>query len=249
MQSIIKKLIILFCFITFSNLYSKDLDKVSLQLSWFNQFQFAGYYIAKEKGFYKDVGLDVDIKNYDFNIDVPTEVSNGNSNFGIGRETLLLDKSEGKDVVSLYATFQASPLVLISLKNSNIESIKDFENKKIMATPGDATEVSIKAMITSKNIDFKKMIFLKHSHNVMDLVNKKTDIMSAYISKAPYSLDKKILNIIYFILKIMVLICIVIFFLLIPMRLKIMNKELLILKMPHYEDGSMLFLILMKRQN
>ncbi|RXJ91949.1 histidine kinase [Malaciobacter molluscorum] len=191
MQSIIKKLIILFCFITFSNLYSKDLDKVSLQLSWFNQFQFAGYYIAKEKDFYKDVGLDVDIKNYDFNIDVPTEVSNGNSNFGIGRETLLLDKSEGKDVVSLYATFQASPLVLISLKNSNIESIKDFENKKIMATPGDATEVSIKAMITSKNIDFKKMIFLKHSHNVMDLVNKKTDIMSAYISKAPYSLDKK----------------------------------------------------------
>ncbi|RXJ97624.1 histidine kinase [Arcobacter sp. CECT 8986] len=191
MQSIIKKIIILFSFIFLTNLQAKDLDKVSLQLSWFNQFQFAGYYIAKEKGYYKDVGLDVNIKDFNFNIDVPSEVSKGNATFGIGRETLLLDRSEGKDVVSLYALFQASPLVLLTLKDSHINSIKDFENKKIMATPGDATEVSIKAMITSKNVDFYKLKFLKHTHNVMDLINKKTDIMSAYISKSPYELNKK----------------------------------------------------------
>ena len=35
--------------------------KVTLQLAWFDQFQYAGYYIAKEKGFYKELGLDVEI--------------------------------------------------------------------------------------------------------------------------------------------------------------------------------------------
>ena len=43
-------------------LNAKDrLEHVSLQLKWFHSFQFAGYYMAKEKGYYKDVGLDVEI--------------------------------------------------------------------------------------------------------------------------------------------------------------------------------------------
>ena len=42
-------------------MYSENLKKVTLQLSWFDQFQFAGYYMAKEKGFYKELGLDVEI--------------------------------------------------------------------------------------------------------------------------------------------------------------------------------------------
>ncbi|RXJ83905.1 ABC transporter substrate-binding protein [Arcobacter sp. CECT 8985] len=191
MQFIIKiNLIILFYTFFSTNLFSKDLERVSLQLSWFSQFQFAGYYIAKEKGFYEDVGLDVNIKKFNFGVDVPNEVNIGKSNFGVGRETLLLDKSNGKHIVALYALFQASPLILLSLKDSNINKIKDFENKRIMTTRDDASEVSIKAMITSKNVDYSKMTFLKHTHNIMDLVNKKTDIISAYISKSPYLLNK-----------------------------------------------------------
>ncbi len=45
-------------------------EKVSLQLSWYHQFQFAGYYMAKEKGFYDEVGLDVEIKEYKLGLDV-----------------------------------------------------------------------------------------------------------------------------------------------------------------------------------
>ena len=69
-----QKIFYLIVFLLSINSYAKDLEKVSLQLSWFNQFQFAGYYIAKEKGFYKDVGLDVEIRNFNFNINVPNEV-------------------------------------------------------------------------------------------------------------------------------------------------------------------------------
>ncbi|MCG3719389.1 ABC transporter substrate-binding protein, partial [Aliarcobacter butzleri] len=52
--------IILLIFIT-SFSHAKELKKIKLQLSWFNQFQFAGYYMAKEKGFYEEAGFDVEI--------------------------------------------------------------------------------------------------------------------------------------------------------------------------------------------
>jgi ABC-type nitrate/sulfonate/bicarbonate transport system substrate-binding protein len=65
---VIKFIFVIF-FLTI-NVSANNLEKVSLQLSWFDQFQFAGYYIAKEKGFYKEVGLDVDIKPFKFGINV-----------------------------------------------------------------------------------------------------------------------------------------------------------------------------------
>ncbi len=208
-----QKIFYLIMFLLSINLCAKSLEKVSLQLSWFNQFQFAGYYIAKEKGFYKDVGLDVDIRNFDFNINVPNEVDTKNATFGVGRETLLLEKSNNKNIIALYAIFQASPLILLSLDNTGINSIRDFNNRKIMTTIDDSSEVSLKAMISSQNVDFKRLEFLKHTHDIMDLVNKKTDVISAYISKTPYDLQKMGISYNVFIQKIMVLICIVIFYL------------------------------------
>jgi len=186
----LQKIFYLIVFLLSINLYAKDLEKVSLQLSWFNQFQFAGYYIAKEKGFYKDVGLDVEIRNFNFNINVPNEVDSKKATFGVGRETLLLEKSNNKNIIALYAIFQASPLILLSLDNTGINSISDFDNKKIMTTIDDSSEVSLKAMISSQNIDFNRLNFLKHTHDIMDLVNKNTDVISAYISKTPYELQK-----------------------------------------------------------
>jgi ABC-type nitrate/sulfonate/bicarbonate transport system substrate-binding protein len=45
------------------------LQKVSLQLLWLNQFQFAGYYMAQERGYYRDAGLDVTFKPYKYSVD------------------------------------------------------------------------------------------------------------------------------------------------------------------------------------
>ena len=186
----IKLFILLFLLNTL--LYSnQNLKKVTLQLSWLDQFQFAGYYIAKEKGFYKEVGLDVSIKPFEFGLDIPNDVSNGKYDFSIGRETLILEKTNNKKIVALYALFQASPLILMSTKESGIASISDFNNKKIMTTIDDAGEVSIKSMITSQKIDVKKLTFVKHTHNINDLIQNNTDVISAYSSKSPYHLQQK----------------------------------------------------------
>ena len=63
---------------------------VNLQLNWLHQFQFAGYYMAKEKGFYKDLGLDVNIKEFTYDLKIIKEIEDSNSDFAIGRSSLLV---------------------------------------------------------------------------------------------------------------------------------------------------------------
>ena len=56
----VMKIKLLLLLLLFTHSFSQE--KITLQLKWLHQFQFAGYYAAKEKGFYDDVGLDVEIK-------------------------------------------------------------------------------------------------------------------------------------------------------------------------------------------
>jgi len=187
-----KQLIFLLFFLLINTLQAADkLEPASLQLSWFDQFQFAGYYIAKEKGFYKEVGLDVDIKPFQFGLDITQQIDTTQIDFAVARETLILEKAAGKNIVALFATFQSSPIVLLSTKKSGINTIQDFKNKRIMITKDDSDEVSLKAMMGAQKIDFKSLKLLDHSHNINDLINRKTDIISAYISKTPLILQQK----------------------------------------------------------
>jgi polar amino acid transport system substrate-binding protein len=180
-------------FVLFSNLLcAKELKQITLQPSWFEQFQFAGYYMAKEKGFYQEVGLKVKINPFKIKIqnNIAQQVTDGKIDFAVGKETLIQEKANNKTIVILYALFQSSPLVLLTTKESKINTFNDFFGKKIMASMGDTKQVSLKAMLNSKHVQLNHLNFLPHSHNINDLVNNKTDIMSAYISKTPYDLEK-----------------------------------------------------------
>ena len=184
------KLLFLVIFLNI-DLYSKDLTKVTIQLSWFDQFQFAGYYMAKEQGFYKDAGLDVQILPFSLGMNIPKMVNDGDVDFAIGRENLILEKAKYPKIIALAAIFQATPLVLLTTKDSGIDSFNKFENKKLMRTKDDGSEVSIKAMLASSKIDVKSIAQVEHSHNIYDLIEKRVDIISAYTSKAPYILQKE----------------------------------------------------------
>ncbi|WP_206731629.1 ABC transporter substrate-binding protein [Aliarcobacter trophiarum] len=184
------KPIILLIFLSI-NLFSKDLTKVTIQLSWFDQFQFAGYYMAKEQGFYEEEGLDVEILPFSFGLNVPKMVNDSLVDFAIGRENLILEKVKYPKIIALAAIFQATPLVLITTKEQGIDSFKKFENRRLMRTKDDGAEVSIRAMLAASKIDLNKIINIEHSHNIYDLIDKKVDIISAYTSKAPYTLQKE----------------------------------------------------------
>ncbi len=178
----------IFCMLA-SLLFSQEkLQKVSIQLNWKNQFEFAGFYIAKEKGFYKEAGLEVDIKELDKNTNILKDVLSNKSTFGIGYPTLILNKSKGKDIVLLAAILQSSPHVLVSLKSSGIKSVSDFKNKRIMISDDAAESASFLSMFLANNVKFSDMIKVKNSFNIYDLINKKVDIFSCYVSDEIYTL-------------------------------------------------------------
>ena len=189
LMSMIK--IIILILLSFSFLFSKGNEKkVSLQLQWKHQFQFAGYYIAKEKGFYKDAGFDVEIKEFEYGMNVPNEIKNKNATFGTGRPTILINRSHGDKLVLLASIFQSSPNIFIST-NPKIKTIKDFKNKTVMVT-GDAREdATILSMIFSNGLTINDLIRKEHTFNIEDLINKKTDLMSSYISNEPFILKEK----------------------------------------------------------
>ena len=187
--------IFIFSIIIISLNANDKIEKVSLQLLWKHQFEFAGFYMAKEKGFYSQAGLDVEIKEFNFGMDIVSDVESGKSTFGIGYPSIIFDKTNGRNVNITAAIFQSSPHVLISLKSSGINNIKDFAGKRIMVNTNQIESASFLSMIKSQGVSFKDMKIQEHSFHVKDLIDKKTDIMSSYTSNELYNLDK--LNIKY----------------------------------------------------
>ncbi|MDD2789184.1 MAG: diguanylate cyclase [Sulfurimonas sp.] len=169
-------------------LFAAD-EKVSLQLMWKHQFQFAGFYIAKEKGFYKDAGLDVEIKEYESSTDIVEEVLSQRATYGVGRSSLLIDRAHGKKIVLLSASFQTSPSVLIST-DEDIHTPIDLRDKKVMMTPDEVNSVSILTMLLANGVHIEDLQLQRHSYDYHDLLNKNTDAMAAYISNEPYFLEQ-----------------------------------------------------------
>lgn len=186
---ILKKLLLLFLLLV-TSLNAQSNDKVTLYLDWLNQFQFAGYYIAKEKGYYKAIGIDISIKEFDIDTNILKNVMENTATFGVGKSSLIIDKFNGNDLILLSSIYQASPLVLISLKDSNINNPKDLINKNVMITDDAISSASINSMIISQGIKLNDITIQKHSFNINDLINKKTDAMACFLSNEPYFLEK-----------------------------------------------------------
>ena len=180
---------ILFTSALFSS--SPELEKISLQLKWKHQFQFAGFYIAKEKGFYSDVGLDVEFLEFENDIDIVKDLTTQKVNYALIYPGLAGNSKNRTDIVVLSALLQHSPHVLVSLKSSNIRTIEDFKNRTIMVDSSATHSVALLAMLKSHGIDLEDMSVLKPSFDVMSLVSGETEIITAYTTNELYALDKK----------------------------------------------------------
>lgn len=111
------------------------LTKVKLQLKWFPQAQFAGFFVAQAKGFYKAEGLDVQLLPIGDQSPIQT-VATGTADFGTTWITdLLTARQQGIPVVHIAQLFQKSGFTLVSLKTSNIAKPGDLKGKRIGVWP------------------------------------------------------------------------------------------------------------------
>jgi NitT/TauT family transport system substrate-binding protein len=137
-----------------------ELTPVKLQLQWFTQAQFAGYYAAQDQGFYEAMCLDVTILEGAVDIAPHVVLANGESDFAISWVSKALAGREGgANIVDIAQIFQRSGTLQVSFKDKNITSAADFKGKKI-GNWGFGTEFEIFAALTKAGLDPAKDVTL-----------------------------------------------------------------------------------------
>ncbi len=161
-----------------------SLDKVVLRLKWLHQFQFAGYYAAIEKGYYREAGLEVEIVEDNPEEESVKTVVSGRAHFGIGGAELLLHRSRGEPVVVLAAIYQHSPLAFLVPATSDITNIHQLAGRRVMLEKHSA---ELLAYLRAEGLKMEDLEILPHTYGVNELIAGKADAISAYLSDEPFN--------------------------------------------------------------
>jgi NitT/TauT family transport system substrate-binding protein len=153
---------------------------VKLQLQWFAQAQFAGYYAAKDKGFYKDQCLDVTILEGGVDIVPQTVLAQGGTDFAIAWvPKALASREQGALITNVAQVFQKSGTLQVSWADSNIKSAADFKGKKI-GNWGFGNEFEVFAAITKAGLDPAADVELvQQQFDMKGLLSKEIDAAEA----------------------------------------------------------------------
>ncbi|WP_413203846.1 ABC transporter substrate-binding protein [Rhodospirillum sp. A1_3_36] len=159
------------------------LTPVRVQLKWYHQFQFAGFYAAQTKGYFSEAGLDVTLMEGGPSTNPAQTVAEGNADFGIGTSTLVLDYAKGMPLVAVASFFQHSPFIILARRDKGIETVKDLEWRTVMIEPHSD---EIMAYLITAGVDLETVTFVPHSGTVTELAEDRVDAMTAYLSTEPF---------------------------------------------------------------
>lgn len=176
--------------ISFLALPTLAAQTVRLQLRWHHQFQFAGYYMALQQGYYQQAGLNVSVLE-----GVPGKTSmesvlSGEAEFGIGGAGAVLAYLQGKPVVAMAAIFQNSPSVWLVLATSDIYTLQDMATRKLELI--DMHEnAELLAIFAKEGFDISKLHIDSTSMKLDNLLTGQVDAINAYLSNEPYVLQQQ----------------------------------------------------------
>jgi NitT/TauT family transport system substrate-binding protein len=155
------------------------LTKVKLQLQWVNQAQFAGYIVAKAKGFYTDSGLDVTLLEGGPTV-VPQDVlSKGNADYAIAWVPKALQSREaGAKITDVGQVFQKSGTTQVSFKDKNITTAADLKGKKV-GNWGFGNEFELFAGLTKAGIPVSGVTLVQQQFDMQALLNGDIDAAQA----------------------------------------------------------------------
>jgi ABC-type nitrate/sulfonate/bicarbonate transport system substrate-binding protein len=167
---------------------------VTVRLAWLHQAQFAGMYVAQEKGFYADEGLDVTLKEYDFNLKSDEELASGKSDFAVvSAQELIASIDRGESLKAIGVIYQVSPYAFASRKELNITTPADFRGK-VLGIGGGSQEgrVTYQALmsrfgLTTADVTFKDLGF----DSAADLKNGEADVQDLYRTDQVFPLQKE----------------------------------------------------------
>jgi NitT/TauT family transport system substrate-binding protein len=157
-------------------------DKVTIQLKWVTQAQFAGYYVAKAKGFYKDADLDVTINPGGPDVAPPQVIAGGGADVVVDwMPSALASREKGVPLVNISQTFKKSGLELTCRADTGIKSPADFKGKTLGVWFG-GNEYPFLAWMAKLNLKTDGspggVKVIKQGFNVDPLLQKQADCIS-----------------------------------------------------------------------
>ncbi|MGM0882681.1 MAG: ABC transporter substrate-binding protein [Bacillota bacterium] len=156
---------------------AEPLKKVKIQLKWVPQAQFAGIFVAKEKGFYEEEGLEVEIIPGGPDVVIEQQVVNGAADIGVTSfDSLLVNRDNGLPLVSVAQVLQKSSYRFVASKESGIDSPAKMKGKKVGMWTG-SQQFQVLAFMEKNGLDPKKDVELVKQGFTMDqFFNKQLDV-------------------------------------------------------------------------
>ena len=164
-------------------------QKVVFALNWFPVGDHAAYWVALEKGYYRQRGLDVDMQNSKGSGDSIAKVDTGRADVGLADSAVVIASSaRGTKVKVVGMVFDKSPLNVWSRKDAPITKPKDLEGKTVAAPPGDGQRQMFPAFARLHGIDPTKVTWVnvEPAAKVPALAEKRVDAVADYTTGLPF---------------------------------------------------------------
>ena len=156
-------------------------EKVTIQLKWQHQFQFAGFYAAQDQGYYRDVGLDVTLLEAQPTSDPVRIVTGGRAQYGVGNTNLLLERAKGEPVVVLATIFQHSAAALLVREGADGKP-RPWPGSRLMIAPQNEELI---VFLKKQGVNLDAVQLLPHSSSFQELIEGRVDAMSGYTTLTP----------------------------------------------------------------
>ena len=152
-------------------------EAVSVRLKWVAQAQFAGIYVAKAKGFYKQAGLDMTISPGGPNVNVEPLVASGADTFGIasGTEGVLYAREKNLPLVAIGMSQQMTPFAYVTYASSGINSVKDFKGKTV-ATWFVGPQYTLFSVLAHEGLKQSDMKIVAQPFSMQPFIDKQYDV-------------------------------------------------------------------------
>lgn len=166
--------------------WARPLEAVVLQLKGPHRFAFAGYYAALAQGYYREAGLDVDIRAAQPGQDPVSAVLAGEAQYGVGTSSLLLRRQRGAPVVVLAVIFQHSPWVFLSRHDAQIASVHDLAGRRVLIAP-EAAE--LRAYLRAEGVVPAAVVEPAPDFKPQDVLSGAVDACSADVTALPFRFE------------------------------------------------------------
>lgn len=163
-------------------------EKWTFALNWFPVGDHAAYWVALDKGYYKDAGLDVMLENSKGSGDTIAKVDTGRADAGLADAAVLIaSKARGTTVRTIGMVFDKTPLAIFSLKSKPLTKPKDLEGASLGSPPGDAQRQMFPAFARFNKLDASKVTWvnIEPAAKVAAVAEKRMDGVGDYSTGLP----------------------------------------------------------------